>query len=100
VQLGIIYICLRRRDVMARDEETFVLRDFGEILENFSEFFGNAKHALYDQRDHFMPVVRSFYDINGCTGFSELCSKYGIADVHRSIFCKHVWNVFISSISV
>ena len=27
-------------------------------------------------------------------------SKYGIADVHRSVFCKHVWNVFISSISL
>ena len=51
------------------------------------------------QRDHFIPVVRSFYVISGCTSFNDLCSKYGIADVHRSVFCKHVWNVFISSIS-
>ena len=51
------------------------------------------------QRDHFMPVVRSFYVISGCTSFNDLCSKYGIADVHRSVFCKHAWNVFISSIS-
>ena len=51
------------------------------------------------KRDHFMPVVRSFYVISACTSFNDLYSKYGIADVHRSIFCKHVWNVFISSIS-
>ena len=25
--------------------------------------------------------------------------KYGIADVHRNIFCKRVWNIFTSSIS-
>jgi len=52
------------------------------------------------QRDHLMPVVRSFYVISGCTSFNDLCIKYGTADVHRSVFCKHVWNVFISSISV
>jgi len=37
-----------------------------------------------------MPVVRSFYLISHCTSFNDLCSKYGIADVHRSIFCKHI----------
>jgi len=51
------------------------------------------------QRDHFMPVVRSFYVTSGYTSFNDLCSKYGIADVHRSVFCKHVWNVFILCIS-
>jgi len=52
------------------------------------------------QRDHFIPVVRSLYAVNGSSSLNALCRKYGIADVSRSIFSKSVWNVFISSISV
>jgi len=57
-------------------------------------------YLLNMQRDHFIPVVRSLYAVNGSSSFNVLCRKYGIADVSRSIFSKCVWNVFISSISV
>lgn len=57
-------------------------------------------YLLNMQRDHFIPVVRSLYAVNGSSSLNALCRKYGIADVSRSIFSKCVWNVFISSISV
>jgi len=57
-------------------------------------------YLLNMQRDHFIPVARSLYAVNGSSSFNVLCRKYGIADVSRSIFSKCVWNIFISSISV
>jgi len=51
------------------------------------------------QREHFLPIVRSLYAVNGCSRFNELCREYGIVDMCRSIFRKRVWDVFISSVA-
>jgi len=28
------------------------------------------------QREHFLPIVRSLYAVNGCSRFNELCREY------------------------
>ena len=54
------------------------------------------------QPQHFIPIVKSLYVVNGFAGLAELCVKYCIAVGHsrRPICCKCVCNVFLSRLSL
>ena len=54
------------------------------------------------QRQHFVPIVQSFYVVNGFAGFAKLCRKCGIVVGHSGLYAVNIciWTVFILPVSL
>ena len=52
------------------------------------------------QRDHFMPVVRSFYVISGCTSFKDLCIASMALQMYIAAYFVNMFGMFLSRLSL